>query len=85
MLFMSMSIIKHVINVNNYVLVYIQVYFVLSGYDRKRECIVERPGPTVDHICGSECLDNHSVNLLSSLSTACVAPLIAFKVWTIFT
>ncbi|XP_052777177.1 transmembrane protein 19-like [Mya arenaria] len=56
-----------------------------SGYDKSSGRIVNKPGPSVEHICGTVFLDNHSVNLVASLSTALLAPRIAFMVWTHFT
>ncbi|XP_068966750.1 transmembrane protein 19 [Bombus flavifrons] len=47
-----------------------------SGINEKGK-IVERPGKHVKHICGRQILDNHSVNLLSSVITALILPEIA--------
>lgn len=55
-----------------------------SGYDKKKGCIVEHPGPYVNHISGTDLLDNHSVNLLSSFFTGLLAPRIAFWMWSYF-
>ncbi|XP_014666784.1 PREDICTED: transmembrane protein 19-like [Priapulus caudatus] len=55
-----------------------------SGYCTVRQCMVERPGDSVHHVSGCPLLDNHSVNLLSSLLTALVTPVIAFHVWSFF-
>ncbi|XP_076244185.1 transmembrane protein 19 [Calliopsis andreniformis] len=43
--------------------------------------IVERPGKGVKHICGRQVLDNHSVNLLSSVVIALTLPRIANSIW----
>lgn len=43
--------------------------------------IVERPGKGVKHICGRQILDNHSVNLLSSIVIALTLPKIANSIW----
>ncbi|XP_008553677.1 transmembrane protein 19 [Microplitis demolitor] len=43
--------------------------------------IVERPGKGVKHICGRQILDNHSVNLLSSIGIALTLPRIANFIW----
>ncbi|KAL6427539.1 hypothetical protein ACFW04_008788 [Cataglyphis niger] len=51
-----------------------------SGIDEKG-FIVDRPGKGVKHICGKQLLDNHSVNLLSSISIALVLPRIANIFW----
>ncbi|KAL4221984.1 hypothetical protein ACF0H5_018031 [Mactra antiquata] len=56
-------------------------WFQYSGYDKKKQCVVNNPGPTVEYICGSDVLDNHSVNLLSSLLTSLLAPRLAFHVF----
>lgn len=47
----------------------------------KKEKIVEHPGPGVKHISGNRILDNHSVNLISTILTGIVMPFIAFKCW----
>ncbi|XP_011159771.1 transmembrane protein 19 [Solenopsis invicta] len=51
-----------------------------SGVDEKG-IIVERPGKGVRHICGKQILDNHSVNLLSSIGIALILPRIANIFW----
>ncbi|XP_028044771.1 transmembrane protein 19 isoform X2 [Monomorium pharaonis] len=51
-----------------------------SGVDEKG-IVVERPGKGVKHICGKQVLDNHSVNLLSSIGTALILPRIANIFW----
>ncbi|XP_037069414.1 transmembrane protein 19-like [Pollicipes pollicipes] len=43
--------------------------------------VVERPGPGVRHICGRPVIDNHSVNLLMTIATGCVAPVIGYWIW----
>ncbi len=48
-----------------------------SGVDESTGAIVEEPGPGVKPISGYPMLDNHAVNLLSSLVTAFAAPLLA--------
>ncbi|XP_076766191.1 transmembrane protein 19 [Xylocopa sonorina] len=44
--------------------------------------IVEHPDKGVKHICGRQILDNHSVNLLSSVITALTLPGIAKLLWS---
>ena len=51
--------------------------FQYSGFSRDQNCVVESPGPNVDHISGCDLLDNHSVNLFSSLLTALLTPFLA--------
>ncbi|KAG7207224.1 hypothetical protein KM043_008899 [Ampulex compressa] len=51
-----------------------------SGMDEKG-LIVERPGKGVRHISGKQILDNHSVNLLSSVTIALMLPRIANILW----
>ncbi|CAL1688070.1 unnamed protein product [Lasius platythorax] len=51
-----------------------------SGIDEKG-VVVERPGKGVRHICGKQLLDNHSVNLLSSIGIALVLPRMANIFW----
>lgn len=45
---------------------------------------MENKGPDVEYISGSEILDNHSVNLISSLMTGLLLPHIAAKTWMLF-
>lgn len=54
-----------------------------SGVDTDGK-IVERPGPNVRHISGVRILDNHSVNLISSIITGLLMPRIAMHFWNIF-
>lgn len=42
--------------------------------------IVEHPGDGIVHISGSHVLDNHAVNLISSLLTAVILPRIALLI-----
>ncbi|XP_011697403.1 PREDICTED: transmembrane protein 19 [Wasmannia auropunctata] len=51
-----------------------------SGVDEKG-IIVERPGKGVRHICGKQILDNHSVNLLSTIGIALILPRLANMFW----
>lgn len=51
-----------------------------SGLDSDGR-VVERPGPDVKHICGTRLLDNHSVNLISSILTGLIMPFVAFSFW----
>jgi len=55
--------------------------FQFSGWDEDKKCVVEFKGPNVKHISGSPILDNHTVNLLSSLLTALVTPFIAIYIF----
>ena len=50
-----------------------------SGFSEKRGRVVNSPGLGVTHVSGRDILDNHTVNLLSSLFTALLIPLL---VWT---
>ena len=49
--------------------------FQFSGYSEKMNKVVNVPGSGVSHISGWNLLDNHEVNLLSSLVTALTIPL----------
>lgn len=51
-----------------------------SGQDENGK-IVEMPGKSVKHISGVRILDNHSVNLISSILTGIVTPALAFHFW----
>lgn len=53
-----------------------------SGLDANGR-IVEYPGPNIKHISGNRVLDNHSVNLISSILTALIMPFIALNFWTV--
>ncbi|XP_019844630.2 transmembrane protein 19 [Bactrocera dorsalis] len=54
-----------------------------SGVDKEGK-IVECPGVGVRHISGLRILDNHSVNLISSIVTGVTMPLIALKFWPLY-
>lgn len=55
-----------------------------SGYHKKKQCVVHYQGPDIEDISGTDFLDNHSVNLLSSLLAAVLGPKIAFRCWDSF-
>lgn len=52
-----------------------------SGLDKASGKIVSRKGSGVVKIAGAEILDNHSVNLVSTLLTALVAPYLGSLLW----
>lgn len=52
-----------------------------SGFERSTGRIVSKSGPDVVWISGAEILDNHSVNLLSTLITALVTPYFGRLIW----
>ncbi|XP_014273943.1 transmembrane protein 19 [Halyomorpha halys] len=52
-----------------------------SGVNKKNGMVVETPGPGVEYICGIRVLDNHSVNLLSTILTGLLTPRIAVLFW----
>ncbi|XP_014242309.1 transmembrane protein 19 isoform X2 [Cimex lectularius] len=52
-----------------------------SGVDKKTGLVVEHVGPDVVYICGRRILDNHSVNLISTIITGLVTPRIANMIW----
>jgi uncharacterized membrane protein len=52
-----------------------------SGFNRKTGVIVEQPGKDVVHISGRRILDNHSVNLISSVIMGILTPKIAYLIW----
>ncbi|XP_050419993.1 transmembrane protein 19 [Adelges cooleyi] len=52
-----------------------------SGVNSKTGVIVEQPGKDVIHISGRRILDNHSVNLISSVIMGILTPKIAYLVW----
>jgi len=52
----------------------------LTGMD-ENGAVVERPGKGTKHISGKQILDNHSINLLSSISVALILPRIANIFW----
>ncbi|XP_076167669.1 transmembrane protein 19 [Ptiloglossa arizonensis] len=43
--------------------------------------VVERPGKGIKHICGRQILDNHSVNLLSTVVIGLTLPRLANLIW----
>lgn len=63
---------------------YIGATLQYSGYNRLTNKVVETPGKGVDDICGWAILDNHSVNLLSSLCCGLLTPKVAFYLWWMF-
>lgn len=50
-----------------------------SGLDESTGAIVDQPGPGVKHVSGYPFLDNHAINLISSVATALVMPSIAMS------
>lgn len=58
--------------------------FQFSGEDMVTKKIVEVPGDRVRWISGVSLLDNHSVNLISSLLTSLFTPRIAQLVWSYY-
>nr|CAD7202568.1 unnamed protein product [Timema douglasi] len=52
-----------------------------SGVNEKTGCIVGCPGRGVRHISGAPVLDNHSVNLISSIATGLLLPRLANTFW----
>lgn len=52
-----------------------------SGYEKSTGKIVSNSGANVVWIAGSEILDNHSVNLMSTLITALVSPYFGRLIW----
>jgi len=59
-------------------------HFQFSGEDTLTKKIVEVPGDRVRWISGVALLDNHSVNLLSSLMTAILTPKFAQWIWSYY-
>lgn len=57
------------------------MFYCYSGLNRKTGVIVEQPGKDVVHISGRRILDNHSVNLISSVVMGILTPKIAYLVW----
>lgn len=55
-----------------------------SGINLKTGLIVEQPSDNVQYISGVPLLDNHGVNLLSSVVTAFLAPHVALYMWSYF-
>jgi len=52
-----------------------------SGISKRTGCIVEAPGEDVIHISGYPLLNNHGVNLLSSLILCLLTPQFALMIW----
>ncbi|XP_075220170.1 transmembrane protein 19 isoform X1 [Lycorma delicatula] len=52
-----------------------------SGVNKKTGVVVEHPGPGIKWISGHPLLDNHCVNLLSTIVTALVTPKLANLFW----
>lgn len=51
-----------------------------SGINQEGK-IVDTPSKDVRHICGLRIIDNHSVNLISSILTGVCMPIFAIKYW----
>lgn len=51
-----------------------------SGIDKEGK-VVETPSEEVNYISGLRIFDNHSVNLISSILTGIVMPVVALKTW----
>jgi len=60
---------------------YGRLIILYSGFNRKTGAIVEQPGKDIVHISGRRILDNHSVNLISSVIMGILTPKIAYLVW----
>lgn len=58
--------------------------FQYSGLDESSGRIVDHPATGVRHLSGLPILDNHSVNLISSLITALLIPFATVHVWDLF-
>ena len=52
-----------------------------SGYCSVRKRVVNKPSPSTKHISGRSILDNHAVNLVSSLLTSITMPFIGYFLW----
>lgn len=52
-----------------------------SGLNKSTGTIVETPGKNVQWISGSPVFNNHTVNLLSSISMALITPIISQLIW----
>ncbi|XP_071446618.1 transmembrane protein 19 isoform X2 [Hetaerina americana] len=52
-----------------------------SGYDKEKGCVVERNRKGVKHISGIRLLDNHSINLVSSVALGLLTPKLAYALW----
>lgn len=52
-----------------------------SGYDRSTGKVVSKSRPGIVWISGAEILDNHSVNLMSTLLTALITPYFGRLIW----
>jgi uncharacterized membrane protein len=53
----------------------------VSGVDEKTGCIVEHAGKGIRHVSGVQILDNHSVNLISTVVMGLMMPRIANLLW----
>ena len=58
--------------------------FCISGVDEKGR-ICEAPGPNIRPITGWAVLDNHSVNLLSTILTGIILPQLSITLWPALT
>jgi hypothetical protein len=58
----------------------VKVLFFL-GLDERTGCVVEHAGKGIRHISGIQVLDNHSVNLISTILMGLLMPRIANLSW----
>lgn len=52
-----------------------------SGLDERTGCIVEHKGKGIRHISGTQILDNHSVNIISTVIMGILTPRVANLLW----
>lgn len=52
-----------------------------SGFCDRQKKVVQRPSPSVKHICGRNILDNNLVNLVSSTLTGFLTFYVAYSSW----
>ena len=54
-----------------------------SGFDKKKGIIVQNPGANIKWVSGLNILDNHSVNLLSTIIMGLITPRLSAFVWSL--
>lgn len=75
-----MWVYNNIIHYCNISLVFIAILSI-TGIDKEDGCIVETPGRHIAYVSGTAILDNHSVNLLSSLLTCVVTSQFSLHLW----
>lgn len=56
-------------------------FCLVSGVNEQNGCIVEHAGKGIRHVSGVQILDNHSVNLITTVVMGLMMPRVANLLW----